>query len=127
MAPDPIPRDVQSLNNVLDGEKHILGSHLLNACCDCHTASPKAKQPVSAFDRQREHIRDLKQHAQHGMVSGTAQVRQYVLRDQFPTFEGIALTVVRRRDLPMQFAEMSKNRKNLGAGNVSIHGEGLLL
>src|SRR5260370_1446571 len=27
----------------------------------------------------------------------------------------------------MQFAEMSKNRKNLGAGNVSIHSEGLLL
>src|SRR5882757_337171 len=28
-----------------------------------------SKQPVRAFDRQRERIRDLKQHAQCGMVS----------------------------------------------------------
>ncbi len=33
-----------------------------------------AKQPVRAFDRQREHICDLKQHAQRGMVSCTSNV-----------------------------------------------------
>ena len=80
-----------------------------------------SKQPVSAFDRQREHIRDLKQHAQCGMVPGTTQVREQVLRDQLATFEGIALAVVRRHHLPMDLAEMSKSRKNLSAGNVSIH------
>ncbi|WP_433983828.1 hypothetical protein RBB78_24435 [Tunturiibacter empetritectus] len=33
-----------------------------------------AKQSVRAFDRQREHIRNLKQHAQRGMVAGTTKV-----------------------------------------------------
>jgi hypothetical protein len=33
-----------------------------------------SKQPVRAFDRQRKHIRDLKQHAQRGMVSRAMQV-----------------------------------------------------
>jgi hypothetical protein len=33
-----------------------------------------SKQPMYAFDRQREHIRDLKQHAQCGMVAGAMQV-----------------------------------------------------
>jgi hypothetical protein len=33
-----------------------------------------SKQPVRAFDRQREHIRDLKEHAQRGMLSRTTQV-----------------------------------------------------
>jgi hypothetical protein len=35
-----------------------------------------SKEPVRAFDRQRKHIRDLKQHAQRGMVSRTTQVRE---------------------------------------------------
>jgi hypothetical protein len=35
-----------------------------------------SKQPVSTFDRQREHIRELKQHAQCGMVPRTTQVRK---------------------------------------------------
>src|SRR6266851_4464304 len=86
-----------------------------------------SKQPVRAFDRQREHVRDLKQHVQRGMVSCTAQVREQVLRDQLATFEGVALPVVRWPDLPMQLAEMSKRVKNLGAGDLSIHNEGLLL
>src|ERR1700674_1940304 len=86
-----------------------------------------SKQPVRAFDRQREHIRDLEQHAQCGMVSCTTQVREQVLRDQFATFEGVELAIVRRPDLPMQFAGMSERVKNLGAGDVSIHSEGLLL
>jgi hypothetical protein len=33
-----------------------------------------SKQAMCAFDRQGEHIRDLKQHAQRGMVAGTTQV-----------------------------------------------------
>jgi hypothetical protein len=35
-----------------------------------------SKEPVRPFDRQREHIRDLKQHAQCGVVSCTTQVRE---------------------------------------------------
>src|SRR5260370_24150981 len=92
-----------------------------------HRIQVISKQPVRTFDRQREHIRELKQHAQCRMVARTTQVREEVLRDQFTTFEGVALAVVRRPDLPMQIAEMSKSRKNLSAGNVSIHSEGLLL
>ena len=33
-----------------------------------------SKQSVRAFDRQREHIRNLKQHAQRRMVAGTTQI-----------------------------------------------------
>src|SRR5438445_9087158 len=35
-----------------------------------------SKQPVRTFDRQREHFRELKQHAQCGMVPRTTQVRE---------------------------------------------------
>jgi len=35
-----------------------------------------SKQPMRAFDRQREHIRDLKQHTQRGMVSRAMQIRE---------------------------------------------------
>src|SRR5260370_38143931 len=35
-----------------------------------------SKQPVRTFDRQREHVRELKQHAQCGMVARTTQVRE---------------------------------------------------
>ena len=33
-----------------------------------------SKQPMRSFDRQRKHIRDLKQHTQRRMVSCAAQV-----------------------------------------------------
>jgi hypothetical protein len=60
------------------------------------------------------------------MLSRTTQVREQILRDQFAAFEGVALVVVRRPDLAMQIAEMSERVKNLGARDLSIHGEGLL-
>ena len=86
-----------------------------------------SKQPMHAVDPQGEHIRELKQHAQSGIIAGTTEVREQVLRDQFATLEGIALAVVLRPDLPMQLAEMSERVKNLVTGHVPIHSEGLLL
>ncbi|WP_213807270.1 hypothetical protein [Granulicella sp. dw_53] len=81
-----------------------------------------SKQPVGRFDRQREHIRDLEQHAQCGMDSRSMQVRNKVFGYQFAPFEGIALTVIRRPDLPMEIAQMNKN--DLSPRNLSIHSEG---
>src|SRR6266851_1128227 len=41
-----------------------------------HRIQVISKQPVRTFDRQREHVRELKQHTQCGMVARTTQVRE---------------------------------------------------
>ncbi|MCU1321480.1 MAG: hypothetical protein JWM43_1129 [Acidobacteriaceae bacterium] len=82
------------------------------------------KQSVRSFDSQREHVRNLKQHAQSRVISGAPQVRQQVLGEQFTPFEGVTLPVVRWPDLAMQVAKMNKSAEYLGLGYISIHSEG---